>query len=538
MLVRDSEAGRLGLLPVVTAAESAARDAAAIASGIPSRALMQRAGAAAAGEISLRLSDRLSSGVLVLAGPGNNGGDAWVVARALAATGVRVRVLEPVAAKSDDAVAERELALPVVERVSPATAEAEATWRGEQILVDGLLGTGSSGAPRGPIADALRALGTARGAGAVIVALDLPTGVDATSGSSVGAVTADLTLTFGTVKRGHLVARDACGEIVVLDIGLGSHVEIGDGAPKLIDESWVSANVPRIAADAHKGTRKKLAIVGGAAGMAGATMLAARAAMASGVGMVKLVVDEASLPVVQESEPYALAAPWPDGPQAVTTGLADWADAVVIGPGLSRSARTRALVECVLAQWHGPVVLDADALNVFEGDTTALARALRGEERPALLTPHPAEFARLCGMSVADVLAKRFEIGRELAGRVGATVLLKGVPTVVSPRQGEALVSASGTPALATAGSGDVLSGVAGTLLAQLGDAGVAGACAAWVHGRAAERAAGVSGMRATRVRGITLADVLTALPLGWRLDAGPRRYPVLAELPDVGEPA
>lgn len=528
---------RRALLPVVTSEQSAARDAAAIAAGTPSRALMQRAGAAAAGEIGLRLRDRLHAGVLLFAGPGNNGGDAWVVARALAAAGVVARVVETIAAKTEDAAAERALALPHVDVIAWNSATPEAIWRGERVVVDGLLGTGASGAPRGAIAHAVRAIEETRARGAHVVALDLPTGVDATTGAASDAVAADLTLTFGTIKRGHLVARGACGRIVVLDIGLALD-ESPDDAPRLVDERWVAAHVPPIDADAHKGARKKLAIVGGAPGMTGAAILAARAAMASGIGMVKLIVENASLPVVQESEPYALAGTWPTSTNAVEHEIASWADAVVLGPGLGRSATTRALVERVLERWRGPVLLDADALNVFEGAGEDLRRLLVDGSRQALLTPHPVEFGRLSGTSAGEVLARRFEIGAELAARVGATVLLKGVPTIITSPSGEALVSATGTPVLATAGSGDVLAGVAGTLLAQTNDAHVAGAAGAWVHGRAAEAAATPGMEEAPRVRGLTLADVLAALPLGWIFDTRPLRYPVLAELPFVGERA
>jgi NAD(P)H-hydrate epimerase len=243
--------------------------------------------------------------------------------------------------------------------------------------------------------------------------------------------------------------------------------------------------------------------------------------------MVKLVVAPESHRAVQEAEPLALAATWPTDDDELESSIAGWADTVVIGPGLGRSARTRDLVERVLGRWSGAVLLDADALNVFEGQASVLAELLRG--RQALITPHPAEFARLFGGSVDDVLAQRFDIGSSAAKPLGASVLLKGVPTVVTSPDGRRLVSASGTPVLATAGSGDVLSGIAGTLVAQCGDAFMAGAAAAWIHGRSAERAASF-------VRGATLDDVLDALRDVWTLSSQPARYPVLAELPAVGE--
>ena len=506
---------------------------------------MQRAGAAAAAEIALRYRERLNGGVIVFAGPGNNGGDGWVVARALSAGGVPVRVIEPVGAKTPDTLAERALAVPHV---------AIAEWSGsgdilcsESIVIDALLGTGSAGTPRGPIAQAAEAVADARRRGAAVVALDLPTGADVVAGEAPGPIVADLTLTFGTVKRTHLVQRDVCGDVVVLDIGLGEFATLDDGAPRLIDERWVAARVPPITASAHKGTRKKLAICGGARGMAGAAILAARAALRSGIGMVRLVVDDASLDAVQKAEPLALAGRWPTDDTSVDQEIARWADALVIGPGLGKSLGTRELVERILSRFDGPVVLDADALNVFEGDLAGLARALRAPPRAALLTPHPAEFARLIaatpGVTVEAVLAGRFDIGSTVTQQTGAAVLLKGVPTVIFAANGPPLVSASGNPVLAAAGSGDILSGIAGTLLAQMGDPQEAGAAAAWIHGRAAERASaqrsGHDGSRSEpHVRGTTLADVLDALSLGWTFDTAPARYPVLLELPRVGERA
>ena len=509
---------------VVDSTQSAARDRAAIDAGVPSRALMQRAGAAVAGELALREPRRLATGVCVFAGPGNNGGDAWVVARALAAAGARVRVIEAMPARTPDAIAERDLALPFVDVENLL----DTTTVAEPLVVDGVLGTGSSGAPRGAVARAVEIINASRRRGTFVAAIDLPTGLDATTGEHGGTVVADITFTFGAAKRGQLIARETCGSIVVLDIGLGAYAARDDGAPSIVDAAWVARRVPPIPADAHKGTRKKLVIVGGAPGMAGASILAARAAARSGAGMVRLVVAPESLPVVQAAEPYALAATWPTDDASVDRDIVSWADGVVIGPGLSRATGSRALVDRVLARFSGPVLLDADALNVFDGAVDALRLGIG--DRPALLTPHPAEFARLAASSVEQVLKDRFTVGAQLAKRSGATVLLKGLPTVITGPNGDSLVSAAGTPVLATAGSGDVLSGIAGTMLTQTGDALVAGAIAAWIHGRAAELAGH------SRVRGLDLADVLASLTMAWPNEAPIQRFPVLLELPPVGE--
>jgi NAD(P)H-hydrate epimerase len=245
-----------------------------------------------------------------------------------------------------------------------------------------------------------------------------------------------------------------------------------------------------------------------------------------------VLVAPPNLAAVQQRVPYALAGAWPERDEDVRASVLEWADAVVIGPGLGRSAESRALVERILRAWRGPVLLDADALNVFAGAASELGALLAG--RSALITPHVAEFGRLAGMSIAEVESRRFEIGAALARTVNAAVLLKGVPTVISGVDGERLVSATGNPVLAAAGSGDLLSGIAGTLLAQLDDAVAAGACAAWAHGRAAELA---TQGRAT-IRGITLKRVERALSDVWPGAAITPEYPVLAELPAVRDRA
>ena len=511
---------------VVDAAGASACDRAAIDAGIPSRALMQRAGAAAAAELVRRGGDHLAGGVVVATGPGNNGGDGWVVAHALHAVGVRVRVVECARALTRDAVAEREVALAAG---VPATEGPEDLLReGELVAVDALLGTGlSARSPlRGAIARAVELLAERHARGARLVALDVPTGLDASTGADVGHLRCALTVSFGTVKRGQLVSRGACGEIVVVDIGLGAHAREAGERMSLASATWFAESLPRIPADAHKGTRKKIAIIGGAQGMAGAVILAARAALRSGAGLVRCIVAPESLPAIQEAEPAALAAAWP-GDDAALDAIAGWADAVLVGPGLGGGAG-RELVARLLRAWRGPVVLDADALNAFAGDVATLRSLLGG--RPALLTPHPAEFGRLAGLDVDAVLDGRFGLPGRMASELGAVVLLKGVPTIVAAPDGSSRVVAEGTPILATGGSGDVLGGIAATLLAQTGDAALAGALAAFAHGRAA------SAVSAHGVRGHTLDDLLLALPPVWSLWPDPPRPPVLAELPAVGE--
>jgi NAD(P)H-hydrate epimerase len=267
--------------------------------------------------------------------------------------------------------------------------------------------------------------------------------------------------------------------------------------------------------------------MGGTQGMAGASILAARAALRSGAGMVRLVVQAASIPTVQTAVPAALTRAWPDSDDEIQDTICDWAHALVIGPGLGRDADTRHRIERVLRAWRGPVVLDADALTLFEGDARALGSVLG--DRKSIITPHVVEFARLTGLAVDAVLRAPFDVGRDLAATLGSIVLLKGVPTVITSADGRCVVSARGTPALATGGSGDVLAGIAGTLIAQTDDPLEAAACAAWIHGRAGEMA-GVRG-----ARGTDIDDVVDALSTVWSEPLASARPPVLAELPAIG---
>lgn len=510
-------AARDSLVRVTSAAESATLDAAAIAAGTPSRELMRRAGVAAAKRIAHHLGTLGRAGVAIYAGSGNNGGDAWVVARELAKRGFTVRVSAAGIPSGADAVGARDEARRDVRGDEPRGDEA--------VIVDGLLGTGSRGAPRGEIAAAIAQIAAARSRGARVVSLDVPSGVDANSGNAEGAVRADLTLAFGSMKRGLLVARQWAGAIEVLDIGV--YAPRAASLPRLLDGRYVQSHVRPLNADAHKGTRRKIAIVGGSRGMAGAVILAGRAAFRSGVGMVRLAVARDSVAPVQAALPEASALDWPADASAAGE-LRQWADALVIGPGLGPKARD--IMELLLTGNSIPVVLDADAITAFAGDPHALGTLLA--RRPAILTPHPAELARLVGVSASEVLVRRFEVGTEVARVTGAVVLSKGTPTVCTAPDGSRLVSAAGNAALAVGGSGDLLSGIVGTLLAQIDDPHAAAACGAWAHGRAAELARGSR----RSLRGVTLDEVTRAVGDVWEHWPEPLDPDVLATLPAAGD--
>jgi NAD(P)H-hydrate epimerase len=550
---------------VTTATQSTARDLAAIASGTPSFTLMLRAGTEAAAVILRDMSDRLHEGVALYAGVGNNGGDAYIVAAQLARAGIRVRLHAAAPPRTADAQRAAKLAARVLVHGTP-------TGR-ERVVVDGLLGTGHRGRLREDVSTSCAAINAARAGGAFVVALDMPTGMNATTGeASDDAVLADVTVTFGTIKRGLLVSRAHAGRIVLVDIGLDHHATAPDDAWVLVDDRTVASMLPPLAWNAYKSRRGQLAIVGGAAGMAGASVLAARAALGAGAGLVHGWIDAASLPALQNAVPQAIAHAWPAhevptserdaqvAESSATTPIAapaPWGTAMVLGPGLGRDARSsEVLWRALEANAQVPLLLDADALTLlsalkpaqspsrvpepaqsFINSAADTIRGLSAKGRVVVCTPHPGEFARMLGAPVpADWQAKADAL-HEFAARAGATVLLKGTPTLIASADDSPLVvMPRGTPALATGGSGDLLSGIIGALLAQGLPGTTAAVLGATAHAMAAEIAtARVGG----EVRGLTLADVLDALPRAWQQMRRPHPCPpgVLYALPGVCTP-
>ncbi|MBC8087768.1 MAG: NAD(P)H-hydrate dehydratase [Phycisphaerae bacterium] len=507
---------------ITTAAQAAQRDANAVGAGIDSWSLMLAAGNAAAAFVLDLVRPFEFRVVSVIAGPGNNGGDAYVVAAALLNAGETVVLAasgEPCTDDAKRAKARYEQAR-VIHGPAPDVMATSETY--QFFCVDGLLGTGQHGALRASERQYAEGISASQLHGTVVIALDVPTGLNATTGEiAEGAVRADHTLAFGTLKRAHVLQRAQCGSITVLDIGLGEHADLDDGAWILADVTMLAPRVPHLAWNVHKGTRGKLSLFGGASGMAGAIALASNAALRSGVGMLHGHVQAESLTALQIAAPQALAHDWHDSSPH---------DAVAIGPGLGRSVESRQVLDEVLSRVMPDIalLLDADALTLIGTDTNRL-RAL-SILRWVVCTPHVGELARLLGVEVADSLEGRIVQAAGFAKQSGTTVLLKGAPTVIVGSHGETpLIVARGNAALATGGSGDMLTGIIGTLLAQGAKPLDAAAVGAWVHGRAAE----IAVQRAGSIRGVTLTDVLHAMPAAWADLAGPRASSnVVGELP------
>jgi len=498
-------------IPVLSASEAAAWDALARTQyRVPSRVLMETAGRAAAQVLVAEFPVASTGGVLVAAGAGNNGGDGWVLARALHAAGIPVWVAA-VDPKTDDAIDNRALA-----RVDGVRELArDEAWPHTPIAVDALLGTGAAGPAKG---DVLALAERLAAYGAPILAVDGPTGLDLTSGEAHGPIRAQLTVTFGGPRRGHLLAREWCGKVVVVDIGFPPP----DAAwPLLVTDAWAAQRLPRLAPQMHKGDRGRVCVVGGADGMSGAALHAARAALAAGAGLVKLVAARETIAAAQASLPDVLTVESALGEELEPAALEalEWADAVVLGPGLGRTTARAGFVAAVLARRAVPTVLDADALHYFKGPAT----------RPLVCTPHLGEFRALAGDALADEAANdRWAAAAKAAAKLKCTVLLKGVPTVIADLRGPEHVVASGNPGLATGGSGDLLAGFIGAFLARGTAPAEAAALGAHALGRAAEH-----GARQWTARSLRPADVLAALPDIWRAwrDVKPARPPVLVEL-------
>jgi NAD(P)H-hydrate epimerase len=489
------------MIPVLSPEQSAAWDAHAESAGIALATLMETAGRAIAAVIAERYRTELRHGVVVAVGPGNNGGDGWVAARALHAVEVPVWVAATPGEGSPLRARMAALARAAgVREVAP-----DGPWPSAGLAVDALLGTGAAGPPR-PLVAAL--LDRLHDAAVPVIAVDGPTGLDLGTGAVHGAARADLSVTFGGVRRGHLLARDECGDIVVVDIG---HPPAAPEWPALVADTDAAGWLPELHAADHKGVRGRVVVIGGAPGMSGALRLAARAAFAAGAGLVHAVAPEETIAALIQAEPdlQTLAQPFDRPLSAATRELIEKADAVVLGPGLGRDAGRLVLVSAVL-ELASAAVVDADGLIAFQGNTAHLAALARS--RPMVLTPHPGEFRALFPEWASQRELDPWGAAATAAARVDATLLLKGVPTAVARSGRRLLTVAAGNPGLATGGSGDVLAGLVGAALARGIEPDVAAALGAQQLGRAAD----VAGRR-TGARSLRPMDVIAALPDLWR---------------------
>jgi NAD(P)H-hydrate epimerase len=488
--------------------------------GIAELVLMENAGVQVVECMEEFFGDTPPELVAIMCGKGNNGGDGFVVARHLHAAGsaVRAYLFGAVDALSGSVAENRRIAasagIDIVELPDESAWQAVADQIvGFDCIVDALFGTGVSGPLRGHFGDVVEVINDS---GAVVVAVDLPSGLSADSGEISGpAVVADLTVTFAAPKRCHALAP-ACeliGELNVVDIGIPvDEIAAVEGALELITPEECGAALDPRDPDTHKGSYGRVLIVGGAPGMAGAAALAARGALRGGAGLVTVAAPDPVADVVAGLVAEALVRPHAadaEGGLSVAAQpglqtLAQVADVLAVGPGAGTSSDTQEVIRDLVGGAQVPVVLDADGLNAFSGD----AVALRAVGPSCVLTPHPGETGRLLGRSTADVQNDRLGAVRELAERSDAIVVLKGYRSLVCDARGRVAINPTGNPGMATGGSGDVLTGLIAALIAQGLDPYVAARVGVFLHGEAGDIA-----VRNVGEISLIASDIIAALP-------------------------
>ncbi len=488
--------------------------------GIPGVVLMENAGRGAAEEILRRFAAEASPRALILAGKGNNGGDGYVVARHLLNRGWEVRTL--VLAERSSIKGDAAVNLAVLENCGGEIAYASdgetlgrllAASDDFTVLVDALFGTGLTKPVEGPYLQAIAWLNRQT---CPVVAIDIPSGVDASTGRVLGtAVRATLTVTFAFAKIGHVSYPGAgsVGELVTVDIGIPAVVE-GQVPTEhlLIDAVHGRRLLPVRSRDGHKGIFGHLLVVAGSTGKCGAAVMAAESGLRGGAGLVTLACPQSVQPTIASRLTEVMTAPMAElngelSLQALDAlcALADGKQALAVGPGLGLGEETGALVRRLVQDSALPIVVDADGLNALCGYMPLLERQA---DRPMVLTPHPGEMSRLTGLPTAEIQADRFNVARDFALRHRVVLVLKGVRTLTASPDGRINVNSSGHPGMASGGMGDVLTGLIGSLLAQGLTAYDAATLGVYLHGLAADRLQGSFGDA-----GLLATDVMYELP-------------------------
>lgn len=496
--------------PIVTPEEMSRADEAAISAGTPAEELMDRAGRAVARAVIKLAGGRYGKKALVVCGKGNNGGDGFVAARVLHREGVGVVCIAIPAREDIRGPSKVHFDALVTAGVVPRPFDPSMTFDGSDVVIDAIFGTGFRGPAEGTAAEAIGAI---RRTASPVVAVDIPSGVNGATGAVEGpAVRADVTVAIGCEKVGTASAPGAghAGRVETVDVG----IPIGRPSTFVAEAKDVREAFPPRDLGAHKGNVGSVAALAGSDAATGAALLTCRGAERTGAGYVRLGTVEAVRTAAAARLPEILTTVVGEG---VLDGkswdrfsdVVEASDVLAIGPGLGTGAEQKGLLLELLGSVSLPLVLDADALNNLAGETAALSSA----RAPLILTPHPGEMARLLDISVGEVQADRLSAAKEGARRWEAVVLLKGFRTVVATPDGTAWLISSGGPALASAGSGDVLTGVVAALVARSGDASSSAWVGAFIHGKAGDLAAELRGGE-----GVVAWDVAEALPDALRL--------------------
>ncbi|WP_335339342.1 NAD(P)H-hydrate dehydratase [Bosea sp. PAMC 26642] len=469
---------------LLTVAEMAAADRTAIAAGVPASVLMEQAGRAVADAAGRRL--RPGDAVLVLCGPGDNGGDGFVAARVLRERGFAVTLAGTARGPATSSVA----AEMTVRWLGPAELLEAVDLSRYALVVDALFGAGLSRSLTGQIAAAVCRVNESD---VPVLAVDVPSGVSGDSGRVDGvALRAAETVTFFRLKPGHLLqpGRTLCGTVTLAQIGIAPEVAFAEAKPRTFRNGpalW-RATWPHHSAETHKFQRGAVLVAAGGLESVGAPRLSARSALRIGAGLATIACRPEALATHAARGPDALMQRPVADARALDTLLGEKRlGAVLAGPALGLDAQARAMLASVLRS-RVPAVLDADALTLLAARPRALRRSVAARGAPCVLTPHEGEFKRLFGErpEIADASSK-LERARLAAAVSGAVIVLKGSDTVIAAPEGEAVINTTGSPALATAGSGDVLAGLIAGLLAQGMPAFEAACAAVWLHGKAGE---------------------------------------------------
>ena len=486
--------------------------------GIPGLKLMENAGVGTVRFIERELGPQKNRAVTVVCGKGNNGGDGFVIARELRRLGANVSVYLVGHRGDVSGDARTNLGRLGLERVVELSDGRSITGFVEvmtksDFIVDAVFGTGFNGVPRGLSGTVI---GQMNSCGCPVLAVDVPSGLNATTGIAEGeCVEATWTCTMGLSKRGFYIdhGRDCVGTLHVVDIGIPAKaietVGVRDNILTMRDSAEL---LPERPFDGHKGTFGRVVVIAGSVGYTGAAALASLAALRTGAGLVYLGVPSSLNDIMEMklteviTKPLAETAARSLSPESLSDiqRLLESADALALGPGISCDEETRSLVRSVVEEVRVPCVIDADGLNALTPESIGQ----RTGDAPVVLTPHPGEMARLAGRTVAEVLADREGVARDMATRARATVVLKGAGSFVAAPSGELYMNPTGNSGLASGGTGDVLTGIIAALLGQGVEVTSAAALGVYIHGLAGDLAA-----EAVGEAGMIAGDVLDHVP-------------------------
>ena len=488
--------------------------------GIPSIILMENAGLRTLEVIEEILGETKNRMIVILAGKGNNGGDGLVIARHLINSGavVETYLTGEVEELTQDSRINYEILLKMGARIFPLSSEKDLdllmlSLMNADLIVDALYGIGFKGSLNQFDSRLVKMVNWCR---APVVAVDIPSGVEADTGRVNGeAIKASHTVTFALPKIGLVLepGKEYVGTLSVADISIPA-VLLEDKTIKtnLISEAMLGALIKPRSANSHKGTYGHALLVGGSPGMVGAVMMSSQAALRTGAGLVTAAVPESLTAVVDSSLMEVMTAPLGQTGQSAIAlealpaieNLLGTVSVCAVGPGMSRYPEAGAIVRHILERSGVPLVIDADGLNALENDVTVL----KDRQVPIVLTPHPGEMARLTGKTIEEIQSHRLEIAQTFAEEWGVTLVLKGNKTIIANPSGEVYINISGNPGMATAGSGDVLTGIITGLIAQglkPQDAAFAGV---YLHGLAGDLAAQIKGEP-----GLIAGDLISCIP-------------------------